>query len=251
MEQTLLTDQDNALVWEAEGDAERAWFEAFAERVNADLEAAGFPRCPGGYMARTWNGTLDAWVRRFEEWVDAPSPEAVLHGAIFFDFRRVAGALDPAPLEAVLAQAVEKPLFVRFLARAALEFKPPPLLLITLRGQSTVDLKLHGIAPVVLLARCYGLEQGGAERNTLARLEAAARAGTLPEDVYAEVADAYRFLVALRLRLQLDRLSRGEAPSSTAELAQLTAVERSHVKDALRAVKSFQEAGALHFRTSF
>jgi len=251
MEQTLLTDQDNALVWEREGEAERAWFAAFAERVNADLEAAGFPRCAGGYMARAWNGTLDEWVRRFEEWVDAPSPEAVLHGAIFFDYRRVAGNLDLGPLESIVAGAVEKPVFVRFLARAALEFKPPPMLLITLRGRSTVDLKLHGIAPVVLLARCYGLEQGGAERNTLDRLEAAARAGALPEDVYASVADAYRFLVGRRLRLQLDRLSAGHAPTSTVPLAELTAVERTHVKDALRAVKAFQEAGGLHFRTSY
>ena len=251
MEQTLLADQDNALVWEGEGEAARSWFVAFAERVNADLEAAGFPRCTGGYMARAWNGTLDEWVRRFEEWVDAPSPDAVLHGAIFFDYRRVAGTLDLAPLEAILAAAVKKPVFVRFLARAALEFKPPPLLLITLRGRSTVDLKLHGIAPVVLLARCYGLEQGGVDRNTLARLEAAAKAGTLPEDVYGSVADSYRFLVGLRLRLQLNQLSAGKAPASSVPLADLTAVERSHVKDALRAVKTFQEAGALHFRTAY
>jgi CBS domain-containing protein len=163
----------------------------------------------------------------------------------------VAGTLDLAPLELVLGTAVQKPVFVRFLARAALDFKPPPLLLITLRGQSTVDLKLHGIAPVVFLARAYGLEQGGADRNTLARLETAAKAGTLPEDVYASVVDAYRFLVGLRLRLQLERLSRGEPPSSQVPLADLTGIERGHVKDALRVVKSFQEAGALHFRTSY
>jgi CBS domain-containing protein len=251
MEQTLLTDQDNALVWEREGEAPRGWFLRFADRVNADLEAAGFPRCPGGYMARAWNGTLDEWKRRFEEWIDAPSPDALLHGAIFFDYRRVAGGLDLAPLEASLADAPRKPVFVRFLARNALDFKPPPLLLLTLRGQATVDLKLHGIAPVVLLARAYGLEQGGAARNTLERLEAAARAGRLPEQTFAEVAEAYRFLVGLRLRLQLDRLSRGAPPSAAVALAELTAVERARLKDALRAVKAFQEAGGLHFRTDF
>ena len=251
MEQTLLTDQDNALVYERDGEAERAWFAAFADRVNADLETAGFPRCPGGYMARYWTGPIGEWVTRFEEWVDAPSPEALLHGAIFFDFRRVAGSLDLAPLEAILATAVQKPVFVRFLARAALEFKPPPLLVLTLRGHTTVDLKLHGIAPVVFLARAYGLERAGADRNTLARLEAAAKAGTLPEDVYASVADAYRFLVALRLRVQLERIARGEAATSQLPLADLSGVDRGHVKDALRVVKSFQEAGALHFRTAF
>ncbi len=251
MEQTLLTDQDNALVWEGEGQETRDWFAVFAERVNTDLEAAGFPRCPGGYMARTWNGTLADWTRRFEEWVNVPSPEALLRAAIFFDFRRVAGALDLAPLDEVLAEAAKTAIFVRFLARAALEFKPPPLLVLTLRARSTVDLKLHGIAPLVFLARCFGLELGGERRNTVARLEAAAKAGRIPEDVFAAAAEAYRFLLGLRLRLQLDRLAKGAPPSSAVPLAELTPIERSRVKDALRAVKGLQESGALHFRTDF
>ena len=48
MEQTLLTDQDNALVYDDAGEPHRAWFQAFAERVNADLLAAGFPPCQAG-----------------------------------------------------------------------------------------------------------------------------------------------------------------------------------------------------------
>src|SRR5512133_2505842 len=43
MEQTLITDQDNALVFADEGLASRAWYEALAGRVVADLRAAGFP----------------------------------------------------------------------------------------------------------------------------------------------------------------------------------------------------------------
>ena len=62
---------------------------------------------------------------------------------------------------------------------------------------------------------------------------------------------AYRFLVGLRLRLQLEQLSRGKPPTSAVALAELSAVERGHVKDALRAVKALQEAGALHFRTDY
>src|SRR5512138_1948002 len=102
-EQTLLTDQDNALV-HADG-AAPAWYAAFAERVNADLEAAGFPRCPGGFMARRWTAPLSEWAARFAGWIDAPSPEALLHAGVFFDWRRVAGGLELAPLDAALAAA--------------------------------------------------------------------------------------------------------------------------------------------------
>lgn len=252
-EQTLLTDQDNALVW-ADGAAEpdRSWFEAFADRVAADLRAAGFPECPGGYVARRWMGPLGEWTRRFASWTDAPSPEALLHAAIFFDLRRVAGTLDLAPLEAVLAGAPGKPAFLRFLARAALEFHPPPALLLRLEGgSSVVDLKAHGIAPVVFLARCYGLELGGGARSTLERLEAAAAAGLLAADVHAGSAEAYRFLLGLRLRLQLRALAARKPATERIALADLGAVERSRLKDALRAVRVLRDAGTHHFRTDF
>lgn len=251
-EQTLLTDQDNALV-HADGVAPEAagWYAAFAERVNADLEAAGFPRCAGGYMARGWTAPLSAWAERFAGWIDAPSPDALLHAGIFFDFRRVAGGLDLAPLDAALAAAPAKPPFVRFLARAALEFRPPAPVLLRLKGTGAIDLKAHGIAPVVFLARCYGLEAGGAPRGTLARLEAAVRAGNLAEGVYAEVAEAYRFLVGLRLRLQLRSVAAGAPAGSTVEPSRLGALERTRLKDALRAVRDLQDTGALHFKTDF
>ena len=251
MEQTLLTDQDNALAW-ADGAADRSWFQRFAEQVNADLETAGFPRCPGGYMARWWNGPISEWRERFAGWIESPAPEALLEAAVFFDFRRVAGELDVGPLDRVLEGARRAPAFLRSLARAALDFKPPGALLLRLRGESSaMDLKAQGIAPVVFLARCYGLELGGATRSTVARLDAAAQAGKLPEETFANAAEAYRFLVGLRLRLQLRSIAAGRPAAGEATLAELEAMERTRVKDSLRAVKALQEAGAAHFRTDY
>src|SRR5512138_1764655 len=248
-EQTLVTDQDNALV-HADG-ADPAWYAAFADRVNADLERAGFPRCPGGYMARRWSGPASEWAAWFAGWIDAPSPDALLHAGIFFDYRRVAGALDLAPLDAARAAAPRRPPFLRFLARAALDFHPPASLLLRFKGSSAIDLKAQGIAPVVFLARCYGLELEEAPRSTLARLEAAVRAGNLAEGVFAEVAEAYRFLVGLRLRVQLRSVAAGEPARSAVAPGELGALERTRLKDALRAVRGLQEAGALHFKTQF
>jgi CBS domain-containing protein len=251
-EQTLLTDQDNALVYADAGEARRDWFAAFAERVNADLEAAGFPRCPGGYMARTWHGTLSEWTARFGAWLDAPSPQALLEAAIFFDFRGVAGALDLAPLDAAVAAAPSKPVFLRFLAKAALDFKPPQSLVVRLRGGgSAADLKLHGIAPVVFMARCYGLEAGARGRGTVERLEAAMAARLLDDDVGGPVVEAYRFLLGLRLRLQLRMIQEGAPARSEVPLSALTAIERSRVKDAFRAIRAFQERAAHHFKVDF
>jgi CBS domain-containing protein len=252
MEQTLLTDQDNALVFADEGAAHRPWFQALAERVNSDLQAAGFPPCAGGYMARQWSGTLREWVQRFRGWIDEPNPQALLQASIFFDFRRVAGQLELGALEELIAGSIGKSVFLRFLAKTALAFRPPTSLMMRLRGSSsTVDLKAHGISPIVFLARCYGLEAGASERNTLARLEAAARAGHLAEENLALVSDAYRFLLGLRLRLQLRAISRGEAPSNKVALSELSALERTRTKEAFRAIRSWQESAAYHYHVEF
>ncbi len=249
MEQTLLTDQDNALVYADEGAPHAAWYERFAARVNDDLEAAGFPRCPGGYMARNWHGTLTDWSSRFEGWLEVPTPKALLVACIFFDFRRVGGELDLEPLERIIAQAPHKAVFLRLLADSALGFHPPPMLLLRLRGESsTVDLKLHGISPIVAMARRFALGTGTRARSTFARLEAAARAGLLEDEAAATIAETYRFLLGLRLRLQLRMAGEGRPVTNKVTLAELGTIERSRLKDAFREIRSWQEKSAFQFQ---
>ncbi|GAO02707.1 DUF294 nucleotidyltransferase-like domain-containing protein [Anaeromyxobacter sp. PSR-1] len=249
MEQTLLTDQDNALVFADEGLPARGWYQALADRVVADLRTAGFPACPGGYMATRWNGPMTEWRERFRTWLAEPRPQALLEAAVFLDFRRAAGALDVAPLQEVVAGAAELPLFLRGMAEQAVRFHPPPALLLRLRGaSSTVDLKKHGLAPVAFLARCYALESGVAERGTLERLAAAERAGRMDPELRESVAEAYRFLVGLRLRLQLRHLAEGRPPGDEVALSALSPVERTRLKEAFRAIRGWQDAVAFRYR---
>ncbi len=242
MEQTLLTDQDNALVYADGGQALPGWFERLAERAGQDLVAAGFPECPGGYMARRWLGPLAEWVQRFRGWIEVPNPQALLASSIFFDFRRVGGALEVGALDALLLAARHRPAFLRLFAGAAMATHPPPRLLLRLRGEaSRVDLKAHGLSPVVYLARCYGLEAGSLARTTLERLDAAARAGLVAEEEHATVAEAFRFFLGLRLRLQLEARARRAPMPTDVALADLTALERTRLKEALRAIATWHD----------
>jgi CBS domain-containing protein len=249
MEQTLFTDQDNALVYADAGAPSRGWFADLAQRANADLERAGFPACPGGLMARTWHATVSEWRARFLGWIDAPSPRALLDAATFFDLRAVAGALSIEPLHDALRAAPGHPAFLRLLARAALDFRPPQPLLLRLRGDaSAVDLKRQGLAPIVLLARCYGLEAASRARGTEARLDAAARAGLLDDRVAQRAAEAHRFLVGLRLRRELEALAAGRRPDPVVPVGDLQGVERSGLREAFRAIRGLQETALRHYR---
>ena len=108
MEQMVLTDQDNALVWGEDVPGAREYFAELAEKAIGDLVAAGFPRCPGGYMSTKWLGGLDWWEERFRSWLEKPTPQALLEASIFFDFRAVHGHLDVSRLRAVTSRAARR-----------------------------------------------------------------------------------------------------------------------------------------------
>lgn len=242
MEQTLLTDQDHALAFADEGEASRSWYQALADRVERDLEAAGFPGVHGGRMASRWMGSVSDWRRRISDAIRARPAEA----GIFFDYRPGAGALDLSVIDAVLARARNDRLFVRRLAKGALAFVPPARFL--LRESSHVDLKIQGIQPVVMLARCYAIEVGSTARGTLERLDAARAAGLMGEETHAEVTEAFRFLLGLRLRLQLGRLAGGAPVGNEVTVASLTPLERSRLKESFAAITRWQSKASFHYQ---
>ncbi|NIP80063.1 MAG: CBS domain-containing protein, partial [Gemmatimonadetes bacterium] len=156
MEQTLLTDQDNALIWEdGDGDA-GGYFHTLASHVVGTLLHAGFPRCAGGYMATNWAFPLAEWEERFRSWIRLDEPRALVDAANFFDFRGVRGILSLDPLSELLDRAGRQQIFLAHLAAASTRFRPPLGLFGRLKDHDgTVDLKGEGIMPVVGLARVH------------------------------------------------------------------------------------------------
>jgi CBS domain-containing protein len=252
-EQTLLTDQDNALVYGDAGDvhaedAHAAYFAALARLVVDHLVAAGFPPCPGGFMATNWRRSLTAWERLFRSWVETPDPKALMEALNFFDFRPVAGELKLEGLDQRLLHGGRERVFLAHLARASIGLTPPIGPFRHIRQQDGgVDLKKGGIVPIVGLARLYALEAQSRARDTLARLDAAAEAGTLSQSGAATLSEAFRFLLRIRLRAQLSALKRGERPDNRAPLDDLSPLERQHLKDVFLAIREMQQATALRY----
>ena len=243
-EQAVLTEQDHVIAYADGGEAsEGGYWEAFSERIAADLEAAGFPPMKTR-PARTAHAPLGEWRRRIDACIDERRPHAA---EILFDFRKVAGALDVTSLEAAAGRAARNPAFLRFLARAAVDRQPPS----RVTAASHVDLEAGGIVPVVHLARCYGLEVGAAARATLDRLAAARDAGLVSAHAHEAVAQAYRFLLGLALRHRLRMLAEGRPLAAELSVADLSAIERSRLKESFRAIRRWQEKAAYHYRTDF
>jgi CBS domain-containing protein len=242
LEQTLLTDQDNGLVYQDDSAIAREYFSALAKQVVDALIKAGFPPCAGGFMATHWCKPLAAWRELFAGWIRLPKPQALLDAAIFFDFRPVAGLLALDALEEIVGAAKSERLFLSHLARGALDFYPPLGFFNRLRSDNgKIDLKKGAITPIVGLARVAALAAGSRERSTLERLEVAKASGlVLSSDDATALAELFPYLFQLRLRAQLAALAAKIPVGHSVSLKDLSALERRRLKEALITIKQIQ-----------
>ncbi len=215
-EQTVVSDQDNALLFaDVDGatppEAIRARLLPFAVAVNESLERLGFPRCPGGIMAGNpqWCLSETEWRQRFDIWLREPTPEALLHANIFFDFRPLSGesALCLELRGWLTAHAAGARPFLALMTANALQCEAPLGWVRRFRTDDgavagTIDLKTHGTRLFVDAARILALAFGVAETHTTRRLNQGGRALNLSERDLSGFAQAFEFLQLLRLRAQ-------------------------------------------------
>jgi len=246
-EQTIATDQDNALILPDDTSAEeKAKALAFGRDVNQALDACGYPLCKGGIMAGepACCLLLREWQSRFADWIRHGAPEDLLNASIYFDLRPLAGAEELARSlqQEVVVAAQSTPRFQKQMALNALSHAPP----LGWRGnlvtdeRGTLDLKLQGTAIFVDGARLYALAHGVQATGTRDRLEQAGRAMGLAEREYQAWIVAFEFLQMLRLRLQLEGRPDPAEPNRIA-VATLNNIDRRILKECLRAARILQQ----------
>jgi CBS domain-containing protein len=252
-EQTLRTDQDNALVYEDPPPGLKhtahEYFHRFTERAIANLIALGYPRCPGGSMASNprWCQPLPVWRQYFADWVREPVAQNLLYASIYFDLRPVAGAehLASALREEIRTQAGAWRSFPRYLAKLAVSQGLPLGLFSRFRverqnSRRGINVKLNGLLIPINALRAYAIDLGLDEVNTLERLEAARARGCFSEREVEDVRGAYESMFHLRLRHQLDRLAVGQPPDNFIDPYALSRSDQGRLKEAFRAIRRLQ-----------
>lgn len=246
-EQTIATDQDNALILpDGISDTQRESVLAFARSVNEALDACGYPLCKGGIMAGNPACclTLQQWRERFAQWIEHGAPQDLLNASIYFDFRPLAGDLTLAQtLRSEVNVAVQKvPRFFKQMAINALARSIPLSWVggIVTDEQGQIDLKLQGSAIFVDAARLYGLAHGVAATGTRERLEAVGPELGVTASEYEAWVRGFEFLQMLRLQIQLHGGAVAEQPNHIA-VASLNDIDRRILKEAFRVARSLQQ----------
>lgn len=244
-EQTLVTDQDNAIVYAdpAPGleDSCSRYFQAMGGKVCGWLSEAGYPFCRGGAMASNpkWCRPLSGWKEYFSGWARLTEPQALLDVNVFFDFRCAAGEKGlEEQLRAHVRSAVrDQKIFFLNLVNNALLFKVPlgfrNAVLLDEAGEHRGTLDAKQLLRVITdFARIYALRADIAALPTLGRLASLAEANVLDQAEKESFSQAFEALMRLRLKRQAARSGAGEAPDNRLDPARLSQADQAALKDA-------------------
>ena len=260
-EQTLVTDQDNGIIFAPPAQADLVqvndYFLRMGRQVCAGLDQAGFPLCRGGVMSSNprWCRSLPDWISGFETWVQKSTAQEIMELSIFFDLRTVYGDTDLIHQlrRAIHAALADEPAFLHHFAQNALMFKPPFRLLgnIYLSGGATehageINLK-DAMMPMVTFARLYALRHQLNQTHTLERIESLSKRGIILPASRDEIVAAYDFLMQLRLQTQIAAIQTGRPAQNTIHPGKLGYIQQELLKQAFAQIAAVQKKVSYDF----
>ena len=257
-EETLLTDQDNAIIYgnvpkENEG-VVNAYFLKLGETVCNALNTIGYSFCKGEIMAKNpkWCKPFSVWENYFTSWITTPEPQQLLEATIFFDFRNVYGDKTfTEKLKKTISKTIsDNPLFLYHLAYNTLNIKLQHIstgTIISDKHADIVDLK-SAVMPVIMFARTYSFQNNIECENTTDRLTALKDRNIINESLVNEIVFVYNFLMRLRFKNQADLLHNNKPLSNILNTKMLIDIELYMLKKVLATIPEFQNRIKTDFR---
>ena len=247
-EMTMFSDQDSAILF---SDVERSklhdirrYFLTLANQVCKKLDQAGYPYCPGDFLAVNpkWCLAFSEWKHNFKTWITTATPESILDINVFFDLHNAHG--DQALFEKlhsyIREQTQQNPLFFQHYARNCLLYRPP----LNLFGQIQTKDKLVSLKkclqPIELFARLYALKYDVRATNTIERLNALVKKNIITEDSCREIIYIFDYIWHLRFQNQVFQYGDLRKVNNKLNLNHLMEIERENLKNILHKIRSFQ-----------
>ncbi|MCG6881723.1 MAG: DUF294 nucleotidyltransferase-like domain-containing protein [Deltaproteobacteria bacterium] len=259
-EQTLKTDQDNAIIYadvtKPESGAAKTYFLEFGEKVCTWLDTAGYDFCKGDVMAKNpkWCQPLSIWKRYFYSWIRVSTPKDLMQSNIFFDLRGGCGSnalVDE--LRLFLFDSLEGwTRFFRDLAVNALGFKPPlgffRNFVVESKGEhrNKFDIK-KSMTPIVDIARTYALNNNISETNTQERLYRLYLEKVFDEETYNDLDQAYSYLMHHRLSGQIKNILEGKKPDNYINPNKLSRMDQTMLKEIFKRIERMQTRLSVDF----
>ena len=257
-EETLFTDQDNAIIYEDVPKEKESlvndYFNKLGERVCNSLNAIGYSFCHGNIMAKNpqWCQPISVWEKYFASWITTPEPQNLLDATIFFDFRNIYGDEEFTDrLRNTISNLVkENPLFLYHLAYNTYNTKPSQISsgsIISDKSAEVIDLK-NAVNLLIMFSRTYCLQNNIWCTNTIERLNTLKIKHIINAGTVDEITFAYNYLMKIRFKNQIDLLENNLPLSNTLNTKTLLDIELSILKKVLSLVPTYQNKISVDFR---
>jgi CBS domain-containing protein len=261
-EQLILTDQDNAIVFEdvpdEKHDTVKKYFIDLAEKVTKTLNKVGYDYCLDEMIASNplWCKSLTDWQLQFKGWINAPGEKGILMCTIFFDYDFVYGNEDlvDAISNTIHEETNDNQLFFAYLGADALK-NPPPLgffrqFLVESDGEhkDTFDLKGRALMPLIDAARILSLSKGIKNvANTISRYSKLAELEPQNAPIYETCADAFAELLKFRTEEGL----KNETDGRYLNLSELSKLDKVKLKNDFQPISDIQEVIKNKFQLTY
>jgi len=254
-EQTLITDQDNLLVYgDGGGEEADSYFIEFAIRLVDRLEEAGFKRCTGDIMPtnQTWRGSFSQWRKRLFSIVRYEVEDIgknVMDLIVMSDARYVAGDQGLASKLIEMIRDMERDYFQVLwgMAKAATEMKLALGFMKHIWTEGTgehkdeFNVKLLAWAPLVMNVRILAINQSIPATSTLDRISLLEAEGSLSSSFAGDLIDAYHILTRQRILIQIKALKGIQNDSYYLNPYQLPTAEREQIRHAMIKIEELQK----------
>lgn len=253
MEQTLATDQDNAIIIENINkenlDVFKKYFLELGSRISDYLNDLGFKYCNGKVMASNprWVLSLDEWKNQFHTWIVNSDPKSIMEANIFFDFRCIYGnqELTKELQNYIFRISENKAAFFQHMANPIIKYKPSINLFGNIVGdtkednQNSLDIKKI-IFPITSFIRIYAIRHKIEETNSLLRLEKLNSVSQIKKNLYNEINVSYNYLMLMRFRFQTNQLLKKKDPDNLVNIDELTDIEKTTLKKIISEISNLQ-----------
>lgn len=196
-----------------------------------------------------WCQPLRVWKRNFLSWIIEPTPEAILHSLIFFDFRPLYGDFKLAEhlRDQINYLLKEQKVFFGYIANMAIRNMPPLGFLKTFvveksgEHKDNLNLKAKGIAPIVDIVRLFALEKQIREVSTLDRIEALRDKHQVIKEHANELIHSFELIMLLRIQNQFEQIKKKMQPDNFINPDRLSNLEKKTIKEAFQVISKVQD----------
>lgn len=253
-EQTLRTDQDNALI--IRDGYTHPDIASITQTFTDTLLSFGFPKCEGNIMV--CNPSWCKPYKEFEEeafgWINQPSGENIINLAILYDAGYVCG---DAELVHMLKSRIynsihdNKAFFAHF-SMPVLMFDTPLSMFANFvtekkEHKDELDIKKGAIFPIVHGVRAMAFETQCESTNTFERIKELNNRGIISRELATELMDSFDFLLTLRLENQLSKFDHNKKPDNYLNPQELSKFQRDVLRDVFKIVDRFKKYITHHF----